>query len=61
MKDEAVDAVEAAFALSKAIADGELSVLDLEAVFRMAVAEGHEHIAICLSMASIAVERAKAV
>lgn len=51
-------AMEAIFSLCKAIEDGGLSIAKLEQVARIAVEDGHRRLAMCLSMASIAVERA---
>jgi hypothetical protein len=49
-------AMEAIFALCEAVGN-KLTLADLMAVVRMAVADGHGQMIICLAMASVAIQR----
>lgn len=55
-----IDAMSAIFKLCEAINEGKLSIAGLEETAQLAVSDGHDNIVICLSMASLAVSRAKA-
>lgn len=47
-----IDAMDAIFAFSKAMSDGNLSTLDLREVMRQAIADGHEMLAVQIIMAT---------
>lgn len=57
--EPAVTAMEALFAFTKTVTDGELSISDLRTVMSIAIESGHDNMAICLGMASEALRLAR--
>jgi len=52
-----IDAMDAVFAFSEAMTEGDLTILDLQNVIRLAVADGHEMLQIQIAMLSVALEK----
>ena len=57
MNEHQIDAMEAIFELCEAMSKGNMSLNDLTEVIRAAVSEGHDMMAIQLSMAAIAASK----
>lgn len=58
-KPELENAIDYLFGMCQAIDRGKLNINDLTAGVHLAVEEGHGHLQICLSMMTIAVEKAE--
>ena len=58
-RDEVCECMDLIFQLQEKIESGCVTIDELTEVVRLAVLEGHDRISISLSMAGIAVERAK--
>lgn len=57
--EAAVTAMEALFSFHAAVADGDLTISDLQAVMRLAIGDGHDMMTISLAMAQAALGRVR--